>query len=134
MTDVLQSDGVDAPVIDKLKADVMPDSRTRTIYTPRGAQPSVLGWWVPIFCASCGVEGGRVPQENMDFAMWLCNPCFARYGEIMGMMVMPDEVFWEKLKQEQLTTYGRFLSNDELVSIVEADATPLATLIKTQGR
>ncbi len=113
--------------------DILVDSRTTTVFTPRGAVPGPGGYWVPIFCASCGRDGGLVPQENMTFVSWLCNPCFAIYGPQTVLMVMPDQVFWEKVKQEQLEKYGRLLSSEELQVIVEADATPLATLIK-QGR
>jgi hypothetical protein len=44
---------------------------------------------------------------------------------------MPDEVFWETQRQEQLATHGRELSITEVVDIVAADASPLATLIKS---
>ncbi|MEO6564806.1 MAG: hypothetical protein ABIO63_02120 [Casimicrobiaceae bacterium] len=115
------------------RADVLPDSRLGTVLTPKRAEWRVGAFWVPIFCASCGVEGGKVPEENMTFAFWLCQPCFAKYGVLADMMVTPDEVFYEKLKQEQLEAYGRFLTAPELIAVVEADATPLATLIQ-QGR
>ena len=45
-------------------------------------------------------------------------------------MMMPDEVFWEKLKQEQLETYGRFLTEQELIALVEEGTSSLAKLIK----
>lgn len=96
-----------------------------------------MGFMVPIYCASCGVEGGAVPEENMTFAFWLCdkrlNGCFEKYGEIAGMMAVPDQVFWQKVRQEQVERYGRELGFRELADIVAADASPLATLIK-QGR
>jgi len=115
-------------------ADILPDSRLSTIHTPRNAVASVMGFWVPIYCASCGVEGGKVPVEGTTFAFWLCDPCFVKHGALTNVMVMPDEVYWAKLKQEQMEAFGGLLSNEELLSIVEADATPLATLMKTQGR
>lgn len=43
---------------------------------------------------------------------------------------MPDEVFYQKVAEEQLETYGKFLSEQELITIVEEDASPLATLLK----
>jgi len=118
---------------DPLTAQVLPDSRERVISAPRNVQYMAGAYWVPIYCASCHVEGGRVPQENMTFAFWLCQECFAKYGELTNMLVMPDEVFWEKVRQEQLDKYGRLLSPKELLDVVEADATPLSALIK-QGR
>lgn len=121
--------------LDKLKAEVVPESRQLSIFTPRNAvwRGSEIGYCVPIYCASCSAPGGLVPQENMTFAFYLCNECFKLYGHLTTMMVMPDEQFWEMLKQEQLDQYGRLLTNEELITIVEADASPLATLIK-QGR
>lgn len=108
--------------------DLLPDSR------PKQAKGRVFtngGTWVPIFCANCGTDGGLVPEENMNFVFYLCNRCAETHGAIAGTMMMPDEVFWEKLKQEQLAAYGRYLSELELAKVVEADASPLATLIKS---
>jgi len=110
--------------------NVLPDSRTKD---GRGAVLGPGGYWVPIYCASCGAEGGLVPVENMTFAFYLCTPCFAKHGALTNMMMMPDEVFWEKVKQAQLEQYGRVLSTEELQAVVEADASPLARLIR-QGR
>lgn len=106
---------------------VLPDSRC---LAPKGLIRSKMGAWVPIFCASCGKEGGMVPEENMTFVFWLCRPCGEKCGDIAGMMMMPDEVFWEKVKQEQLAVYDRLLTDRELMSIVEEGTTSLATLIK----
>lgn len=92
---------------------VLPDSRAAN---PTGLVPSVNGWQVPIFCASCGVKGGLVPEENMTFAFWLCNPCFAAHGEITNTMVMPDEVFWEEVKHAQLDKYGHNLTPEETIA------------------
>lgn len=116
-----------------LTAPVVPDSRLTDAGTPKGARWRGTGYWVPIFCASCGTPGGEVPQENMTFIFWLCTPCFERYGVLTNMMVTPDEVFWERLRQEQMEKYGRLLSADELLAVHAADASPLATLLR-EGR
>jgi len=107
--------------------DILPDSR---LVRPRGAVHRPDGWWQPIFCANCGADGGLVPEANMTFVFWLCDRCAATHGQIAGTMMMPDEVFWERVKQEQIATYGRFLTEAELAAIVAADASPLATLLK----
>lgn len=109
---------------------ILPDSRRRD---RRQFVPSALGNQTPIFCANCGADGGLVPEESCTFAFYLCNPCFATCGELTTFAVMPDEVFFEKLKQEQLASYGRYLTEPEVAAIVAADASPLATLIK-EGR
>lgn len=94
------------------------------------AQITALGWSVPIYCANCGREGGWVPEAACDFAFYLCTPCLDTHGAQTLGMVVPDHEFYENLKHEQLEAYHRFLTPDELVEIVAADMTPLATLIK----
>lgn len=109
---------------------VLPDSRakvTKNVIFRAGVA------WVPIFCANCGAKGGSVPEENMTFVFWQCAPCHEKYGALTTMAVMPDEVFWEQVKQEQLEKYGRILTDQELIDVVAADASPLATLVK-EGR
>ncbi len=107
--------------------DVLPDCRliSPTKLRLRGGQ-----YWQPIFCANCGAPGGLVPEHNMTFAFYLCNPCADKHGAVAGMMPMPDQVFWEQVKQEQLDVHKRELTETELLSIVASDTTPLATLIK----
>lgn len=115
---------------DITKADLLPDSRAREtkgrIFTPSGA-------FIPVFCANCGFHGGHCPEENMTFLFYICNKCAEKYGEIAGIMFMPDEIFFEKLKQEQLESHGRYLTLEELAAVVEADAaSPLAKLIQSR--
>lgn len=69
----------------------------------------------------------------MTFLFYQCYPCSETYGEIAGTMKMPDEIFFEKLKNAQLEEEGRFLNSQELAKVVEEGASPLATLL-TQGR
>jgi len=111
-------------------ADLLPDSRMKD---RRQFVPGPMGNMVPIFCANCGVDGGLVPEAGTTFVCWLCRTCAEALGEVAGCMLMPDEVYWQKLKEEQLEQYGRYLTEPELVAVVEAGASPLATLIK-QGR
>lgn len=116
-----------------LKGTPLPDSRL----TPRGGV-TVKGsfwrdgrWWQPCFCANCGFEGAAVP-EGMTFAFWLCVKCEA-YGNIPGTVCEPDAQFFARVQLEQMETYGRLLTETEIATIVEADASPLSRLLK-QGR
>lgn len=118
-----------------MRAEVAPDSRLSKIVTPKATRwDKVWGWMEPVFCANCGVQGPWVPVDNMDFAFWLCdkkiNGCFEKFGEIAGTMVVPDQVWWEKIKLESLEKHGRELTHEELVAVVASDTSPLATLIK----
>lgn len=112
--------------------EMLPDSRLKTIITPKGmVHSAAFGTMVPVFCANCGADGGYCPDENMNFLFYLCNKCAETHGQIAGTMMMPDEVFFQKLKEEQLASYGRYLTQEELRAVVEADASPLATLLKS---
>lgn len=95
---------------------ILPDSRTRTIHTPSNSvNMGAAAFWQPIFCASCGVKGGLVPEENMNFAFWLCTECYKTYGHITTMYAMPDEVFFKRVVDEQMAKYGRVLTEQETV-------------------
>lgn len=111
------------------KIDILPDSRPKE---PKGRVFQGAVSWIPIFCANCGADGGLVPEENCNFAFYLCNACAQTHGAVPGTMMMPDQVFWEKLKQEQLESHGRYLNEIELAQVLEADASPLATLLKSR--
>jgi hypothetical protein len=107
--------------------DILPDSRAKETKARIFTQ---IGTWIPVFCANCGADGGSVPEENMNFVFYLCAKCAETYGQIAGHMMMPDEVFFERLKQEQLAAHGRYLTQLELAKVVEEDASPLAKLLK----
>lgn len=109
--------------------EVFPDSRLQTVATVKGAVWRGDAWWQPIFCASCGADGGLVPERHTTFAFYLCNPCARTYGPLTGTMVEPDAVFWERVKQEQLDTYGRFLTAAEL-EVVAGGTSSLSTLLR----
>jgi hypothetical protein len=66
----------------------------------------------------------------MTFMFWLCNDCFKKYGELAGTMVVPDQVWWQRIKEESLEAYGRELSHEELQAVADSDTSPLATLIR----
>jgi len=109
------------------KLNVLPDSRarvTRGVTTVRGAN------YVPIYCANCGAPGGGVSAEHMTFAFYLCNPCHEKWGPIAGTYAVPDEVFWEKVKQAQLETYGHILDADELAREADKPESVIAKLIR----
>jgi len=112
----------------------LPDSRLSVIATPKNSRRMMNGaYWIPIFCASCGADGGMVPEENMRFVSYLCNDCYRKYGNIDGVYIEPDRIFWAKVELEQIEKYGRVLTPEELLSVANAGASPLATLIK-EGR
>ena len=107
--------------------DFLPDCRAQRWTS---AVQSVSGWWVPVYCANCGADGGMVPEENMTFLFYLCNTCAETHGQIAGTMLMPDEVFFAKLAAAQLERYGRYLTPEEWGVVSEDPTHPLWTLAK----
>lgn len=113
--------------------DILPDSRLRDRLkgVVRGLFSGVGAInWVPVFCANCGRPHGYVPEENCNFACWLCTPCSERYGEQYGLALVPDEVFWKQAQEEQMEKYGRLLKSSELQAVAESGCTPLSKLLR----
>lgn len=111
-------------------ADILPDSRLRTVHSTRRSVFDKNGVeWIPVFCANCGKEGGLV-TTTCTFAFWICGSCEKTHGHITTMMRVPDHEFYEKLKNEQLEMAGRPLTQSEIAQVIAEDATPLAKLIK----
>jgi len=86
--------------------------------------------WVPIYCANCAKDGGLVPEENCTFAFYLCDTCAEKWSPLADTYLVPDEVFWAKLQEEQLEKYKRILSPEELVELLKDDSSTLAKLGK----
>lgn len=106
---------------------ILPECRTKVVrnVVMRGDVP-----WVPLYCANCGADGGIVPEENCDFAFYLCMPCSERWGNIAGTYMEPDHVFWEKIQNEQIEKYGRLLNPTEQTEILKDDTNILTRLAK----
>lgn len=111
----------------KDKPDILPNSvpHERKNIVFRGGVP-----WVPIFCANCGVDGGWIPEEACDFASYLCDPCAIKWGPSSTEYLMPDEVFWEKVKQAQLEKYGRELSAEEVMEQLKISDSMISKLAR----
>lgn len=73
----------------------------------------------PIYCANCGKLYGYVPKDNTSFAFWLCRKCFETYGEIAGMLAVPEEEFNQAVEFEMQERFGRGLSAEEIALIKE---------------
>lgn len=110
---------------DPLTAEVSPDSRmARRSKGVRGLVQSAKGMQEPVFCFSCG-QGpfGWVPVENMTFVSYLCRTCEPKYAAQAGMLVIPDEVFWARVKAEQVEHYGRERTAEEVaVALTDPDS------------
>ena len=74
--------------------------------------------WLYLFCANCGCDGGRVLKTNIpnreEVGGYLCDQCVEKYGEIAGLMLVPDEVFWSRVNEIQLAEFGRVLTQPEI--------------------
>ena len=88
--------------------------------------------WFYLYCANCGKDGGRVQDTHLSdqFAFYLCNYCAETYGAIDGTYMVPDEVFWQKVKDAQMEEFGRELSVDEIVEALKDGSHMLTKLAK----
>jgi hypothetical protein len=114
-------------LVDTNPVDILPDCRTKT---PTGRKMHMGLSYVPIFCAGCHVSGPYVPEENTTFAFWLCHECEGKWAPIAGTMAVPDEVFFQKVADEQMETYGRHLTPLELTEVLKDDRSTLTRLSK----
>jgi len=89
--------------------------------------------WIYIFCANCGKDGGRVLENDYDFAFYLCEPCAENYGKIAGIYMEPDSIFWQKIVDAQVEKYGRTLTAQE-TAIELQDETSMISKLKKEIR
>ena len=111
--------------------EILPDSRMKN--PTRAVRDRFAGFglnWIPIYCANCGADGGLVPEENCDFAFYLCQPCADRWGKIAGTMMVPDEVFFARVKSVQIEKYGRELTPPEVLMELQDESSVLSKLAK----
>ena len=81
-----------------MSIDILPDSRPER---PKGAKQINATWWMPIYCANCGHDGGLVPEDNMTFAFYLCQSCADTWGPIAHTYMEPDAVFWRRVAEDR---------------------------------
>lgn len=118
------------------KPDILPDSRLRETKGRVRHVSDLLGgqWWIPIFCANCGADGGFIPEESKSFAFYLCESCGEKWEPLAGTMKVPTEVFWETVKQEQLEKYGRELTGLEVAEALKDEHHVLSLLAKDRPK
>lgn len=99
---------------------------------------SGTGEWFYLFCANCGKDGGRVRSTEIpleqQFAFYLCDPCAEKYGAIAGMLMVPDEAFWAKVKEAQIEKYGRELEPWEVVEELKDENSMMSKLARERPR
>lgn len=83
--------------------------------------------WLPIFCGNCGKSGGWVPEET-TFIFYLCQPCADKHGQIDGTYMVPDEVFFQEVKNAQIEKYGKELTENEIRDKLMEDSSLISTL------
>jgi hypothetical protein len=88
--------------------------------------------WLPIFCGNCGTAGGWVPEET-TFIFYLCQPCADKHGKIDRTYMVPDEVFFQEVKNAQLEKFGRELSTPELVEALRSESSVISTLARSKS-
>jgi hypothetical protein len=90
--------------------------------------------WLYLFCASCGADGGRVLATDVpnreEFAFYLCNDCAGKHGAIDGTYTVPDEVFFQKVREASIERRGRELQPHEILVELDDPHSFLTKLVK----
>lgn len=114
-----------------MSVDIFPDSRLKNAKgVVRGFHPFGNINYVPTFCANCGIEYGMVPEENCNFVCVLCQPCADKSGPIIGTYMVPDDIFWQEVRNTQIEKYGRELTPLEMAEVLKDDKNILSKLAK----
>src|SRR5438105_4877335 len=105
-----------------MSVDTLPSSRLDSeINVVSGWHPLLKAFinYVPIFCANCGFDSGMLVPEDSGFAFYLCDErgknCADRWEPLANTCLVPDEIFWQKVKEAQLEEYGRELTPEEII-------------------
>ncbi len=110
-----------------MPAEILPSSvprETKNVVFREGVP------WIPIFCANCSCDGGWIPEETKDFAFYLCVPCADKWEPLTGTMLVPDEVFWDKVNAAQIEKYGRILEPHEQIEELKIGDSMLSKLAR----
>lgn len=90
--------------------------------------------WLPVFCANCGKDGGMVLETDWDrvknFAFYLCDRCAEKWAPMANTGLVPDEVFWKKVRDAQIENFGRELTEEEIIEALNNDEHILTKLCK----
>jgi len=114
--------------------DILPSSWLRE---PKRSVPHVFGS-IPgtnAYCANCGRKGPLIPDVSglelrENFHCWLCDACAEKWGPLLGLQLMPDEAFFQKVKEAQLEKYQRELTPDELLKELSDPNSTLSKLAR----
>jgi hypothetical protein len=99
----------------------LPDCRTRHLV----GSVNHLGYsWIKIFCANCGNIYVYIPEDNKEFAFYLCNDCAEKLPPIEGCYYEPDEEYWKRVHAMQMEKYGRILQPGEIAVEIDRGTFP----------
>lgn len=115
------------------RPEIFPDSRAKVAKSVKWHNGMN---WIPLFCANCGADRGFVPEDslNCNYAFALCDPCAEKWSPLTNTYLMPDHVFWAKVKAAQLEKFGRELTGPEVVEALKDDTHMLSKLAKERGK
>lgn len=75
--------------------------------------------YIRIYCASCcKLSPYEIVAETKDFAFWICASCAEHWSPLVDTYCVPDEVWFERNKQEMLAREGRELAGPEIVELL----------------
>ncbi len=74
-----------------------------------------------VFCFNCGKTKGWIPRGIFSWVSMLCDPCSESVGEAAAKCNTSDHVFWDKVREEMVSRFGRGLTQQELNRLAMRD-------------
>ena len=91
-------------------------------------------WSVPVHCMNCGDQHGYCNESATEpgggYVGFLCDRCAETWSPLVGTMLIPDQVHWQKVPAAQGEPYGRVLSPFEQAAALRDGSTVLAKLAR----
>ena len=79
--------------------EILPICTTRSL---RGGTYIRGVWHVPVHCMNCGDHHGYCNEsavQRKEYVGYLCDGCAESWSPLVGTMLIPDEVHWQRARE-----------------------------------
>lgn len=112
--------------------DILPICTTREA---RGRVWHEGGWKIPCYCVACAKQFGfrDEPGPRSGYVGFICDGCAPKWGEQVGIMLVPEEAIALKAAEAMCDDYGRVLREaEQLMELADVNS-PLSRFARSVG-
>jgi len=112
--------------------EILPICTTREV---RGRVFREGRWMIPLFCVTCAKQFGfrDEPGRRSGYVGYICEGCAPRYGEQVGLCLVPEEAISLKAAEAMCEDYGRVLTEAEQLTELSDINSPLSRFARGVG-